>query len=243
MHTSTRLAAGDFHYYRHTDTGTAAAPFADFCPAYHPQDRIGVVSPWLETGVAGASYALLALTTAFYDQQRATARAFFDYPQHFAIVGASAPDRVASAQGSLPSDTPGLWDAWSWLDVWPASQWVTAPPTATALLERVFATQINRLFWPHNLWPGADEPPLPSYVGKLLRARLKTVYLYGASPDAPGHARFDLCAAPAAQTLLQESLAQLPGAQADAAPVATSQVYAMVGMEMFLRKLGAYNAE
>src|SRR4051794_7821369 len=101
MHTSTRLCAGDFHYWRQAPTGAQAVHFAAFCPNYHYQDRVGVVSLALEQGVLETSYAILALTTAFYDCLRASHEHFFDYPQHFAFVGEATPATgVASRHNS-----------------------------------------------------------------------------------------------------------------------------------------------
>src|SRR5687768_2655344 len=83
MHTSTRLCAGDFHFWRqeaqdgkeiNTEINiviNTEVDFALFSPNYHEQDRIGVVSLGLEDGVLHTSYALLAFTTAFYDRLRA----------------------------------------------------------------------------------------------------------------------------------------------------------------------------
>jgi hypothetical protein len=142
MHTSTRMGAGDFQFWHHTASGARQVDFAAFCPDYHELDRVGVVSPALEDGVLQTSYALLALTTAFYDCLRARYLApnpsparldagrvemsmarsqddgFFDYPQHFAFVGAEGAN-VYTGSGLLPLSTPQLWDGWSWLDVWP----------------------------------------------------------------------------------------------------------------------------
>ena len=71
--------------------------FSAFCAEYHEQDRVAVVSPRLEDGILHTGYALLALTTAFFDAQRARGGDFFVYPQHFAIIGA---DRSGVATGA-----------------------------------------------------------------------------------------------------------------------------------------------
>ena len=90
MHTSTRLTAADFQFWQETGAGNQPISFAAFCPNYHELDRVGVVSLRLEDGVCQTGRTLLALTTAFYDRQRAKRRDFFDYPQHFAFVGVTA---------------------------------------------------------------------------------------------------------------------------------------------------------
>lgn len=74
MHTSARLSASDFTFWRQTANGDQQIDFATFSPDYHPQDRIGVISLTLEDGVLHTSYALLAFTTAFYDCLRARHR-------------------------------------------------------------------------------------------------------------------------------------------------------------------------
>ncbi len=74
MHTSTRLRADDFHFWQQTASANQPVDFATFSPDYHEQDRVGVISLGLEDGVLQTSYALLALTTAFYDRLRARAR-------------------------------------------------------------------------------------------------------------------------------------------------------------------------
>ena len=221
MHTSTRLISSNFEFWSHTSGGTRQVDFATFCPGYHELDRVGVVSLRLEDGILQTSYALLALTTAFYDQLRVRYGddEFFDYPQHFAFVGAEGAV-VHAGRELLPSDTPELWNAWSWLDVWPESKWVTAPPTASAMLQRLFDYQINRIFWPRALKPGPHEAQLPNYVWKMLQTSLKGVYFYeddpsGATMQNEGGQvgkRVEIRAAPAIEEVVQESIARLPAA-------------------------------
>lgn len=209
MHTSTRLAATDFHYGQRTSAGTVPCTFADFCPNYHELDRVGIVSPRLEDGVLLVGRTLLALTTAFYDCHRGRAGDFFDYPQHFAFVGATeAGVQTASAAAT---NTPELWAAWSWLDVWPNHKWITVPPTATGMLQTVFDFQINRLFWPRHLLPAGGEEPLPGYAYRMLRTRLKSVYYYALATEEPSSvSTVEVRVSGAAQQLWQESTATLP---------------------------------
>jgi hypothetical protein len=239
MHTSTRLSAADFQFWRHDPTGVHQTDFLTFFPAYQELDRIGVVSPNLEEGVYHTGYALLALTTAFYDSLRAGSNDFFDYPQHFAFVGAQG-SNLCTGSGLLPLDTPNLWQAWSWLDVWPDNKWVTAPASAAAMLQRVFDYQINRLFWPRSVTPTADDPTLPPYLWKMLRTRLKSVYYYGALAPDPSAQRGDwieVRAAPGAATIVQESLNLLPEILQPAQPLLTSQIYERVRVEDFLAEM------
>jgi len=208
MHTSTRLRATDFQFWQQNLSAVQPIDFSTFCPDYHALDRVAVVSPSLEDGVCQTSYALLALTTAFYDSLRARSDDFFNYPQHFAFVGAQGVD-VYTGNGLLSSATPKLWHAWSWLDVWPDNKWVTAPPTATAMLQRVFDYQINRLFWPRGLQPQQNEATLPDYAWKMLKTHLKAVYYYGNGDQQAGE-RVEIRVTPTIDALVQESYAMLP---------------------------------
>jgi hypothetical protein len=239
MHTSTRLCAGDFRYLRRSPEGVQEVEFAVFAPNYHEQDRVGVVSLGLEDGVLHAGYALLALTTAFYDRMRLLHDDFFDYPQHFAFAGAEGAGVHAGAT-LLPLSTPKLWDAWSWLDVWPAAKWVTAPGDAASLLQRVFDYQINRLFWPRGLGPVTAESALPPHLWKMLKTSLKSVYLYGPEGDKqPGLAGrrgewVEICGLPAAETLVQESIARLPAGMSGTPLAPGPQRYEAVAVDLFL---------
>ena len=182
MHTSQALRSSHFEYRCTEASGRVA--FSSFCADYHEQDRVGVVSPHLEDGILHTGYALLALTTAFYDVQRAGGGDFFIYPQHFAIIGQAPPtasrpraetgraDQVGIATGAgrldLTLDEAGIGGAWAWLDVWPASNWLTAPAAPTAMLKKVFDFHINRLFWPQDFTP---ESPGRSRQRRAEKAR------------------------------------------------------------------------
>lgn len=243
MHTSTRLQATDFQFWQGCQEQFAPVTFDAFCPNYHALDRVGVVSPCLEDGVLYTAGGLLALTTAFYDTQRARARDFFDYPQHFAFVGAD--DMAVYTQETTRSQTtPQLWNAWSWLDVWPDNKWHTAPPTATGMLKQIFDYQINRLFWPIDLKPAATENPLPGYVAKMLRTSLKTIYYYARAnlamePRAGEIIEIQLN--PTARLLVQESQDQLPAAPTLAGKqlAPTHERYQRVDVDSFLAEMQA----
>ena len=205
MHTSTRISADDFFYRRITHNGSERLTFTKFCPDYHELDRVAVVSPTLADGVFHTSRTLLALTTAFYDCLRSRGQPFFDYPQHFAFVGH---DAVAGAQ-----PTADRWAAWSWLDVWPEHKWVTAPPTATAMLRRVFDYQINRLFWPSGLRPLPGEEPLPDHAYRVLNTRLKAITYYSRSDYLSlTEPTLEVGGAEAVERVVQESISRLPTA-------------------------------
>lgn len=233
MHTSTRLAATDFYYGQRTAAGTVSCSFADFCPNYHELDRVAVVSLSLEDGVLYTGRTLLALTTAFYDSQRERRADFFDYPQHFALVGTTATG-VQLGSTATPN-TPELWAAWSWLDVWPSHKWISAPPTATGMLQRVFDYQINRLFWPYHLLPTFAEQPLPDYAYRMLRTRLKAVYYYslatGPQMQLPTLA---VRSSAVANELWQECIARLPAAPGSSP---AEECFQAVQVDEFLRTM------
>ena len=223
MHTSQQLRSSHFEY-RRPDAGTRVA-FSTFCAEYHDQDRVGVVSPRLEDGVLHTAYALLAITTSFYDVQRASGSDFFIYPQHLAIIGQGPSGDsgkrteagIATGAGSLDLslDEAGIGGAWAWLDVWPASNWHTALNTPASMLKKVFDLHINRLFWPQDFMPQGrqeGEPEnavhqLPDYARRILKTRLKSVYYYNTSAPT-----VEINAAQPAVDIVQYSIERLPEA-------------------------------
>ena len=212
MHTSQALRSSHFQYRRIHADGCQPVPFSSFCASYHEQDRVGVVSSRLEDGVLHTSYALLALTTAFYDRQRARGGEFFIYPQHLAIIGADR-NGVATGAGDLDlaPEEDGVGAAWSWLDVWPAANWLTAPAAPDAMLRKAFDHHVNRLFWPQDLLPEPGSRNrtggLPDYARRILQSRLKSVYYY--NTEAP---TLEIHAAQPAVDILAASVERLPPA-------------------------------
>ena len=205
MHTSTLLRSSDFQYWRLTEDKRISVDFQAFCPDYHKLDRIGVISPCLEDGILYTGEALLALTTAFYDALRAGETDFFDYPQHFAFIGASA-GTVHTRTEPLPLDRIGT--GWGNLDVWPDSKWIPTVGSVTGLLKKAFDFQINRLFLPHGFKLGSDESPLPAYARKMLNTRLKAVYYY--NTPIPN---IEICGSQQVADLVQRSSAEFPGVE------------------------------
>ena len=205
MHTSKLLRASDFQYWQLTENERISVDFNGFCPNYHELDRVGVISPCIEDGILYTGDALLALTTAFYDSLRAQETDFFDYPQHFAFIGAS--EGTIHGRGErLPMDRIGA--GWGNLDVWPDSKWVPTPGDVTGMLKTIHDFQINRLFLPHGFKPGSDESLLPAYARKMLETRLKAVYYYNTPiPNV------EICGSQQVAALLQRSVAEFPNAE------------------------------
>ncbi len=179
MHTSTLLKSRDFRFIRHASRTLESQIITDSFPAYHEKDRLGIVSPYVEDGLAYSSAAVLALCTAFYDRLRAKERPFFDYPQHFAFMDMNE-DGVNTRKGRRPCQMQQLGSAWGHLDVWPETQWIASGNQVEDFLKKIFEFHIHCLFWPEDLIPAQDGPTqkLPSYVKRLLGERLKTVYFY-----------------------------------------------------------------
>ena len=224
MHTSKVLRASDFRYVPRGPEGGAGQDA--LYPDYQISDRIGVVSPCLEDGLLHTGYALLALTTSFYDCLRSRTADFFDYPQHFAFVGTTA-DGLATYGMPAAADDGLLEVTWGNLDVWPASQWLFAPATATAMIKQVFDFQINRLFWPQNLLPEPGEGRLPVYLRRMLGARLKSVYYYKTVDP-----NMEIEVTQPVEDIVRSSLAQLPrtaGARADEIGQREAERYAANG--------------
>jgi len=210
MHTSSALRSSHFQYRRIDAGAPTHVGFGVFCADYHELDRVGVVSPRLEDGILHTGYALLALTTAFFDAQRARGGDFFVYPQHFAVIGADE-SGVATRVGrlDLTLDDAGIGSAWGWLDVWPNSNWIPAPAAPAAMLGKVFDFQINRLFWPQNFM-SIDKPLedlLPAYARRILESRLKSVYYYNSPVPT-----VEISGAHPAVKIVRESIARLPAA-------------------------------
>ena len=208
MHTSKLLRASDFQYWHLAEDERIRVDFKGFCPDYHELDRVGVISPCLEDGILYTGDVLLALTTAFYDVLRARETDFFDYPQHFAFIGAS--EGTIHGRGErLPMDSIGA--GWGNLDVWPDSKWIPTPGGVTGMLKKIHDFQINRLFLPHGFKLGSDESLLPAYARKMLETRLKAVYYYNTPiPNV------EICGSQQVADLIQRSVAEFPKVESDA---------------------------
>ena len=206
MHTSQVLRSGDFHYAALADPIQTEIDFETFCPHYQVWNRIGVISPHLEDGILHTGYALLALTTVFYDDLRAQTDSFFDYPHHFAFFDATDAG-VATRHQRVVLDTATLGSPWGALDVWPDSNWILAPGTVTGMLKKVFDWQISGLFWPYGFLPEDPADKLPLHVWRLLHTRLHTVYYYD-SPQ-PTH---EIRVTQVVEDMVQRGLERMPPA-------------------------------
>jgi hypothetical protein len=232
MHTSTVLCSSDFQYWQiASNDQKTMSDFAACWPRYHHQDRIGVVAPCLDAGIYHTGYALLALATAFYDVLRQQSSAFFDYPHHFAFLDAND-DGVYTTGRRVPLDLAALGSPWGALDVWPESNWIVAAGTVDSMLNKVFAWQINHLFWPEDFMPGPGEAAFPDYVRKLLATRLKTVTYYNTACPT-----LELRVSPPVEEMRQRSIGRLPQAPD---PISTGPWGAMPSHDARFPYLGRY---
>lgn len=204
MHTTERVTQSDFVYRRRQDSKSRVLSFTEAYPDYHPQDRVGLVSPRLEDGVFGLAGAVLGLATGFYDCLRSKGGEFFNYPQHHAFIGGRN-GRVHTRNGDRDLTIPELGSAWGWLDVWPETNWHLCPATPTGMLEAAFRLQVNRLFWPVSFMPGNVDEPLSHYAYRLLRGRLKSVWYYDCE-----NGNLEVRASGSAADVIRESLERLP---------------------------------
>jgi hypothetical protein len=234
MHTSKVLKSTDFHFIRYTAGRWEPQTINDFIPAYHEKDRIGVVSPYIEDGLACSSTAVLALCTLFYDRLRDKEEAFFDYPQHFAFIDINA-DGVNTQTGRRPCRLQQLGAGWGHLDVWPESQWIASGHRAGDFLRRVYEFHIDCLFWPEGFIPQKDNPAekLPSYARRLLNQRLKAVYLY-----RPEEGDFEIKCTPTAKKIINQSQINLAETLSlNTQPMDKISRYRLIDPAMFLAQM------
>ncbi|MCY3771078.1 MAG: hypothetical protein OXG98_03525 [Gemmatimonadetes bacterium] len=238
MHTSDRITQSDFAYRSLPESDVLS--FSGVYPDYHPQDRVGLVSPLLEDGVIGLAAAVLGLATGFYDCLRSKGSAFFDYPLHHAFIGGQGA-RVRTRNGDLDLSIGELGSAWGWLDVWPETNWHLCPATPENMLEAVFRHQVNRVYWPASFMPGEVDRPLSHYAYKLLSGRLKSVWYYACEDG-----NLEVRASGSAADVIRESLGRLPrgGTETYHAAEATSRPwiknrFKLVEPQAFLEDMSA----
>ena len=178
MHTSTQLNTDHFEYFRLLPDAAGRLPtgFESFCPNYHSQDRLGIVSSPFEAAVRHTPVAVLAWTTAFYDALRARGGEFFNYPQHYAFYPVTG-ESVITETGPRPAEDVAI-GCWGHLDVWPGCKQVATPATVGGIVKSLFEYDVNRVLWPAGLLATGEPPQINHNFRKMLRTRLKGVYLY-----------------------------------------------------------------
>ena len=204
MHTSSLLRQKDISYQVYGADSTKSSNFATLFPDYHPQDRIGVISPYLEDGILNTSGVLLGFTISFYDVLRMGSADFFNYPQHFAFIG-GALDVVDTNMGPLKLTSNILGAAWGWLDVWPETNWIVSPGHAENMIDQIFRYQINRVFWPMSLGASSKPGILSPLIYQMLTNRLKSVWYYDTKDP-----NIELLLSETAGKVVLESVGRLP---------------------------------
>lgn len=135
----------------------------DLFPGFEERDRLGVVVRH-PLGALGASIAILALVTAFYDVQRARGGEFFIYPDYFLF-------HVGRAFGDH-----------NMLDVWPDHKEVVVADDAEEILRAINDRGVTRLLV-------EDRPPgKPSFERETLasaRSRIVTALAYSPGGHVP----------------------------------------------------------
>ncbi|MDN3519870.1 hypothetical protein QWY84_19885 [Aquisalimonas lutea] len=205
---------------------------------WRSEDRTAVVARTAEEGVRGCGAATLLLAHWFYRRKEARAPGFFDYPQHYAIVGESG-----ARTRHLGPDEQRTWGAaWCRLDVWPSTHHVVAEPTPEALLLATLAVEPQWLFWPASL---ATPGPLhvagggdDRAVRLLLRARLRGVILYSTKEDGSGQ-QWSIELSGGARKLFDESMEALPSAERGQELADGRGWYRTVGVGPFLAVLAS----
>jgi hypothetical protein len=79
MHTSRELNSKLFQI---KESGRIFASFAELCPGFTTQDRLGVIVREPLAAIWNSAF-ILAAVTSFYDEQRKRGREFFIYPDYF----------------------------------------------------------------------------------------------------------------------------------------------------------------
>jgi hypothetical protein len=161
MHSSTELADSSFAL---TIAGRDGVWIDDLFPGFDERDRVGAVVRH-PLGALGASTAILAAVTAFYDIQRARGEEFFIYPDYFLFhVGCPLGDH-------------------NMLEVWPDHKEVVVADDAEAILRAINDRGVTRLLVEER------APGKPSFERETLasaRARIVTALAYSPDGRVPG---------------------------------------------------------
>jgi len=98
--------------------GRSVASFADLCPGFTAQDRVGIIIRQ-PLGAIWNSALILAAVTAFYDEQRQLRDDFFIYPDYYVFhVGCPAGE-------------------YSMFDIWPQHKCISVEGNPEAVLQAV----------------------------------------------------------------------------------------------------------
>jgi hypothetical protein len=163
MHSSRELSS---QMFRFEEAGRVFASFADLCPGFQAQDRLGVVVR--EPLAATRSAALItAAVTAFYDQQRKESDDFSIYPDYFIFhAGCRAGD-------------------YSMFDIWPQHKCVSVDDSPDAVLRAVNDRGISILLLDQeDVGQHAERGTIEMHTRSSALSRLRHAFVR----DAPGNA-------------------------------------------------------
>ena len=144
--------------------GRPVASFADLCPGFTAQDRLGVVVRH-PLGAVRMGALILAAVTAFYDEQRKHGPDFFVYPDYYVFH-----------VGSEPGD-------YSMFDIWPQHKCVSLEGGAEEVLRAVNDRGISLLVLDRR--EGGERAGLEPHTRNSALSRIRRAFLY-VSPAAGG---------------------------------------------------------
>ena len=160
MHSSGALRSDMF---RIELDGRPVASFADLCPGFTAQDRLGVIVQQPLEAVRSSSL-ILAAVTAFYDAQRKLGSDFFIYPDYYIFH-----------VGCEPGD-------YSMFDIWPEHKCVRIDGDAEAVLRAVNDRAISLLVLSER---EPQEAQLQRHTRNSALARIRQVFLGPVQTEEP----------------------------------------------------------
>lgn len=164
MHSSGELRSNMFGMER---DGQPVPSFADLCPGFTAQDRLGVIvhHPF---GAVRMSALILAAVTAFYDEQRKHEHDFFIYPDYFIF-------HVGCKPGN-----------YSMFDIWPEHKCVRIEGDAEDVLRAINDRGISLLVLNQRAGcEGGEKAQLQPHTRNSALSRIRQAFLY-LGPQARG---------------------------------------------------------
>ena len=225
MHTTKFASSADFAF-RSKDC-TRALDFDQFCPHFGLQDRLGIVSPKLLQGVAGAGQAVLALVAQYYKLQPYSPDRACNYPAYFCFLDARETHLSESEMQHGPKFKL-MESVWGNLDIWPATQWKVAT-RSWDYLQLAANARVSLLFLPEGLLPELHSPA-PAVVAAL-KSSLRFAYLYSSREP-----NVEIVAAAEVHKLIARSFARVPEV---AAPAPANEQHQRLTRDEFFARIGA----
>ncbi len=203
MHSSKILRTEQFQFLKGGEV-TPSNDVYSFCPEFHEDLRLGVVSPCMEDGILGAGLGVMSFVTAFYDIQRSKSEDFFIYPKYFCFLGGSE-NGIHSRYADETIPLPEAGGPWGNLDVWPESQWMATDGTVTGAIEKTCECEIDYLFWPESFRPRSDDDQPGDELRERTAETIHAIFLFGCEEP-----EFEVRANHTPEELLERSIEHLP---------------------------------